>query len=347
MCAKACPYNAIAHLKRPCKFSCPVDAITYDEYGISVIDDKKCIRCGQCIHKCPFGAIGSKTFIVDVINAIKSDRPVYAMVAPAAEGQFGKDITMASWRDAMKEVGFTDMFEVGAGADMTTMSEAEEWAEAYEKGEKKTTSCCPSFVNMVKNFYPELSDKVSETVSPMCMLSRAIKAKYPEAVTVFIGPCIAKKSEIVDQKIEGNADYALAFSEIRAIMKAKNVVLKPSDKTYQGASVFGKKYANVGGVSSSVLEYMKETGKEISPSVCKANGAAECKKALLLLKAGRLPEDFIEGMACEGGCVGGPSSFADAMLTKRTRDAMIEQADNRSISENLKNYDLDSFRLHR
>lgn len=200
---------------------------------------------------------------------------------------------------------------------------------------------------MVKNFYPELSDKVSETVSPMCMLSRAIKAKYPEAVTVFIGPCIAKKSEIVDQKIEGNADYALAFSEIRAIMKAKNVVLKPSDKTYQGASAFGKKYANVGGVSSSVLEYMKETGKEISPSVCKANGAAECKKALLLLKAGRLPEDFIEGMACEGGCVGGPSSFADAMLTKRTRDAMIEQADNRSISENLKNYDLDSFRLHR
>ena len=110
--------NAIADLKRPCKFSCPVDAITYDEYGISVIDDKKCIRCGQCIHKCPFGAIGSKTFIVDVINAIKSDRPVYAMVAPAAEGQFGKDITMASWRDAMKEVGFTDMFEVGAGADM-------------------------------------------------------------------------------------------------------------------------------------------------------------------------------------------------------------------------------------
>ena len=347
MCAKACPYNAIAHLKRPCKFSCPVDAITYDEYGISVIDEKKCIRCGQCIHKCPFGAIGSKTFIVDVINAIKSGRPVYAMVAPAAEGQFGKDITMASWRDAMKEVGFTDMFEVGAGADMTTMSEAEEWAEAYEKGEKKTTSCCPSFVNMVKNFYPELSDKVSETVSPMCMLSRAIKAKYPEAVTVFIGPCIAKKSEIVDQKIEGNADYALAFSEIRAIMKAKNVVLKPSDNTYQGASVFGKKYANVGGVSSSVLEYMKETGKEISPSVCKANGAAECKKALLLLKAGRLPEDFIEGMACEGGCVGGPSSFADAMLTKRTRDAMIEQADDRSISENLKNYDMDSFRLHR
>ena len=114
-CAKACPYNAIAHLVRPCKNACPVDAITYDENGISEIDESKCIRCGQCIHSCPFGAIGSKTFIVDVINAIKSGRPVYAMLAPAAEGQFGPDVTMASWKKAMKEVGFTDMFEVGMG----------------------------------------------------------------------------------------------------------------------------------------------------------------------------------------------------------------------------------------
>ena len=347
MCAKACPYNAIAHLKRPCKFSCPVDAITYDEYGISVIDEKKCIRCGQCIHKCPFGAIGSKTFIVDVINAIKSDRPVFAMVAPAAEGQFGKDITMASWKVAMKKLGFTDMYEVGVGADMTTMSEAEEWAEAYKNGEKKTTSCCPGFVNMINNFYPELSDKISTTVSPMCMLSRLIKAKYPDAYTVFIGPCIAKKSEVVDQKIEGNADAVLAFSELRAIMKAKEVVLEPTDEVYQGASAYGKRYGNSGGVTDSVLQYMKETGKDIEPKVCKANGSEECRKALLLMKCGRLPEDFIEGMACEGGCVGGPSSFADRLQSKKDRDALIAEADDRTITENLKNYDLDSVKLHR
>ena len=128
-CAKACPYNAIAHLQRPCKFSCPVDAITYDEDGISVIDPDKCIRCGQCIHSCPFGAIGTKSFITHVIEALKSDKEVYAMAAPATEGQFGKDITMNSWKKAMKEVGFDDFIEVGLGGDMTAAYEAEEWAE--------------------------------------------------------------------------------------------------------------------------------------------------------------------------------------------------------------------------
>ena len=347
MCAKSCPYNAIAYLKRPCKFSCPVNAITYDENGISVIDPNKCIRCGQCIHRCPFGAIGSKTFITDVIKALKSDRPVIAMLAPSAEGQFGDNITMASWKEAMKELGFDDMIEVGLGGDMTTKSEAEEWMEAYENGEKKTTSCCPAFVNMIRLHFPELKDKISTTVSPMCMISRMIKAKVPNAYTVFIGPCLAKKSEIVDQKIEGNADAALTFSEIRAIMKAKDVVLKPSDNTYQESSVFGKRYGNAGGVTASVMEYIKETGYDVNPSVYKANGAADCKKALLLMKMDRLPEDFIEGMACEGGCVGGPSSFSDQNAAKKNRDTLIGCADCRSIVENLANYDLSKFSAHR
>ena len=148
MCANACPYNAIAHLERPCKKACPVDAITYDEYGICVIDEKKCIQCGMCIHSCPFGAIGSKTFIVDVINLIRAGKRVVAMIAPAVEGQFGPDITMASWRTALKKIGFADMIEVALGGDMTAASEAEEWAEAYKEGKKMTTSCCPAFVNM-------------------------------------------------------------------------------------------------------------------------------------------------------------------------------------------------------
>ena len=171
-CAQACPYNAIAHLKRPCKFSCPVNAITYDEHGISVIDKKKCIRCGKCIHSCPFGAIGSKSFIVDVINALREGKHVYAMAAPATEGQFGDDITMASWKNAMKELGFTDFFDVGLGGDMTAAYESEEWAEAYKAGEKKVTSCCPAFVNMVRLHYPDLADCVSTTVSPMCAVSQ-------------------------------------------------------------------------------------------------------------------------------------------------------------------------------
>lgn len=346
-CAQACPYNAIAHLKRPCKFSCPVDAIYYDENGISVIDEKKCIRCGKCIHSCPFGAIGSKTFIVDVIKAIKSDKKVYAMLAPATEGQFGLDITMESWKNAMKEVGFTDMIEVGLGADLTAKYEAEEWLEAYKEGKKKVTSCCPAFVNMVRKHYPEVSDKISTTVSPMCAVSRMVKAKDPEAVTVFIGPCLAKKSEVVDQKIEGNADYVLTYSEIRAIMRAKGVELEPAENTYQESSVFGKRFGNSGGVTEAVVQSMKESGNEVDIKVNRANGADECKKALLLMKVGRLSEDFIEGMACDGGCVGGPSSFKDQMMAKKTREALIKEADSRGINENLSNYDETAFSMHR
>ncbi|MCI9125382.1 MAG: 4Fe-4S binding protein [Eubacterium sp.] len=346
-CAKACPYNAIVGIKRPCKIACPVDAITYDEYNVSVIDKDKCIRCGQCIHNCPFGAIGSQTFIVDVIEALKSGKRVYAMIAPATEGQFGVDMTMQSWKNALKEVGFTDTIEVGLGGDLTAASEADEWAEAYAEGKKMTTSCCPAFVNMVNNHFPELKDNVSTTVSPMCGVSRLIKSRDPEAYTVFIGPCIAKKSEVKDQQIEGNADAVLTYSEIRTILRAKNVSLKPADNDYQESSIYGKRFGNSGGVTEAVLQCLKETGKEMDAKVCKANGAAECKKALLLMKVGKLPEDFIEGMACEGGCVGGPSAFQDKMKSRKNRDALLSKADGRNVHENLKNYDTDQFSMHR
>lgn len=122
---------------------------------------------------------------------------------------------------------------------MTAAYEAEEWAEAYKEGQKKVTSCCPAFVNMVRLHYPQLADNISTTVSPMCAISRMIKAQDPEAITVFIGPCLAKKSEVVDQQIEGNADYVLTYSEIRAIMKAKDVELEACPNDNQTASTFG------------------------------------------------------------------------------------------------------------
>ena len=347
LCSKACPYNAIADLMRPCKRACPVDAMSFDENGICVIDEEKCIQCGHCIHSCPFGAIGSKTFVVDIINDMLAGKPVYAMVAPATEGQFGKDITMESWRQAVKKAGFEDLIEAGLGGDMTTCSEAEEWLEAYRNGEKKTTSCCPGFVNMIRKHYPDLADMISTTVSPMCAVSRMIKAKDPEAVTVFVGPCVAKKSEVADQKIEGNADYALNYNEILAILKAKDVELEPAENTYQDATTFGKFYGNSGGVTDSVLEYMKETEQNEDIKVCKANGAAECKKALMFLQRGRLPEDFIEGMACEGGCVGGPSRNEEIIKARKVRETMIKSADDRKITDNLKRYDMDSFSMHR
>ena len=346
-CAQACPYNAIAHLKRPCQFSCPVNAISYNEYGISVIDKEKCILCGKCLHSCPFGAIGYKSSIVPVINALKSDRPVYVMAAPATEGQFGPDITTASWKKAAKELGFADFYDVGLGGDMTAASEAEEWEEAYSEQIKKMTSCCPAFVNYIRKHHPQLAECISTTVSPMCAVSRMIKALDPDAVTVFVGPCLAKKSEIKNQQIEGNADFALTYSEMKAIMTARGVALEPCENADQTASIYGKRFAASGGVTAAVLQCMKETEAGIEPSVCQANGFADCKKALLLLKNNRLPEDFIEGMICDGGCVGGPSRHLDILTAKKGREGLLKQADARGVHENLNNYPMETFSMHR
>ena len=346
-CAQSCPYNAIAHLERPCKKVCPADAIAYDEYGICVIDENKCIRCGACIHYCPFGAIGTKTKIVDIISAIKAGKRVVAMAAPATEGQFGPDITMASWRTALKKAGFADMVEVGLGGDMTAAAEAAEWAEAYKEGKKMTTSCCPAFVNMIKMHFPMLEDNMSTTVSPMCAVSRMLKEKDPETVTVFFGPCVAKKSEVEDHNIPGNADYALTYGEIRSLLYGKGIELEPEENDYQASSVFGKRFGDGGGVTAAVTECFKEMGEVISPNVMKCSGGAECKKALLLMKAGKLPADFIEGMACEGGCVGGPSKNMMAAEAKKFRDSLIGQADDRKVLENLKNMGADRVPMHR
>ncbi len=346
-CAAACPYNAIADLIRPCKRSCPVGAISTDENGICLIDEKKCIQCGKCIHSCPFGAISSKSCIVDVCQALVDGKRVYAMMAPSAEGQFGEGITFESWRTALKEVGFTDLVEVGLGGDMTAYSEAKEWAQAHEAGKKCTTSCCPGFVNLIRLHYPDLVDHISTTVSPMAGVSRWIKQKDPEAITLFIGPCIAKKSEVNDQKVPGSADYAMTFGEIRAVIRAKGVTIKDAPETRQEASTFGKWFGNSGGVTNAVLECMKEQGVTDEIQVERCNGTDACKRALLMLKMGRFSGDFIEGMACDGGCVGGPSRHIDVAKFKKTRETMIEKADGRNVEENLKRLGADRVPMHR
>lgn len=349
MCAKACPYGAIIHLVRPCKKACPVGAITYDEYGFCKIDENKCVQCGHCIHSCPFGAIGSKTFLVDIIRAIKDGKEVIGMCAPATEGQFGADITMASVKNALLKLGFSDMVEVGLGADMTAAYEAEEWSKARKEGRKMTTSCCPAFINMLRKFYPDqYRDNMSTTVSPMCAVSRYLKATHPGCVTVFIGPCIAKKAESQDKSVADNADYVMTYGELSALLRSKDLKLEPVENSYQEASVYGKGFASSGGVGGAVLEVMKERGEDVSDiTLYKAAGGDDCRKALTLLKAGRLKEDFIEGMVCVGGCVGGPSRHKNDVEIVKARRSLLDKADKRSVLKNLEQYPMDKFSMHR
>ncbi|MDY5023326.1 MAG: 4Fe-4S dicluster domain-containing protein [Blautia sp.] len=347
-CAQACPYNAISDHQRPCKKSCPVNAISMDENHIVKIHDDKCIHCGACIKNCPFGALSDISFIIPVIREILGDKPVYAMVAPAAEGQFGKGVTMGDLRNALITLGFTDMIEVALGADLTAESEGEEWLEALEKGEKKTTSCCPAFVAMIRRHFPQLKDMISTTISPMAATSRYIKALHPDAVTVFIGPCVAKKSEVLDENVEQNADYVLTIREAMAMLDAKEIRLVPAGAPLQQGSIYGRHFANAGGVTEAVLHSLKEKGVEQPVKVCRANGAKECKKYLTLLKNNRLPEDFMEGMACEGGCVNGPGSRIPEAESKKDRTALQSVMDDRTVNSTAEECrNTCSYRMHR
>lgn len=350
-CYQACPYNAIVDIMRPCRRACPVDAIQVGDDGRVSIDDEKCIRCGACISACPFGAVSDSSRILEIIDAIKSDKPVYAMVAPAAEGQFGVDITMESIREGLKKIGFTDMVDVAIGADFVSDAESKEWAEAYNEGKKMTTSCCPAFVHLIRRHFPQLAENISTTVSPMAATARLIRAMHEDAICVFVGPCIAKKSEAgQDQEYPGeNADFVMTFEELKAMLRAKNVVLQPTvlGEEEQNGTVYAKRYANSGGVTKAVQQSLMEQGIAIGANVRQCNGAEECRKALMLMKVGKLPEDFIEGMICEGGCVAGPGNILSEKEFKRERDKQIKNADERDIKDTLEKYSEYKFSMHR
>lgn len=131
----------------------------------------------------------------------------------------------------------------------------------------------------------------------------------------------------------------MTYEELASMFEAKNIDPEECTKTLQQGSKFGKQYSVSGGVTAAVLETFKEANKEVDLKVKTCSGALECKKALMLLKVGKLPEDFIEGMACVGGCVNGPAMFGKSRTFLKDRNGQIAKADDRGVLENVAQYD--------
>ena len=331
-CAAACPYNAISDTMRPCIRSCPVKAITKDEHQRATIDYARCINCGACTKNCPFGAITDRSSIVDVIEDIKGETPIYAVVAPAIEGHFGA-ANIGMLKSAIKKLGFAGVLEVSLGADATAYHEAQELKEALESKSKMTTSCCPAFVEMIEKHFPKLAPLISHTASPMTLVVRYIKAENPDCKVVFVGPCVAKKIEI--QKIQDTADYVITFEELAALFTSKGINVLDEADNEQDGSLPGKGFAQSGGVSSAVGVVLEEEGFDMPFTCVKCNGSNECKKTLMILNAGRLQEDLVEGMACEGGCIAGPAGVEEMQKLLKNRGKLMATADKRGVTENI------------
>ena len=334
-CAKVCPYSAIYNSKRPCEASCKVKAISMGEDRAASINNDKCIECGACVYQCPFGAITDKSFITDVIDIIKKSNnntnyKVYAVVAPSIASQFvyaklGQVIT------ALKQIGFYSVVEAALGADMVASKEAE---ELVEKG-FLTSSCCPAFVSYIKKDFPALEKHISHNLSPMATIAKYIKESDKTCKIVFIGPCTAKKKEIQQDSVKEFVDGVLTFEELQALIDSKDIDITCLEETpLNNASYFGRIFAKSGGLTAAIKEGLKEYGHEdfnYKPITC--DGIEACKKALLLKNKNVLDGNFIEGMACLGGCNGGAGCLTHGEKNPGLVDKYGQEAIEKTIKD--------------
>ena len=298
--------------ERNCEKACPLNAITRDELGRVIINQELCLGEGHCIDACSFGALGEKAQFVPLINLLKQQmHPVYASLAPAFVGQFGPDVTPGKLRSALLALGFSDVLETALYADLITMKEAFEFEDHVKTAHDFmfTSCCCPVWIKLIENKFPDLVKHISPSVSPMIASARVIKQFEPDAKVVFIGPCIAKKSEAMLPDLKGAIDYVLTFQELAIIFAATKInPAEQEDKEKTIASWGGRIYAFTGGVSAAVAATLEKLISLHSQKLVpiKVDGIPDCQKLLEQIKNGQLAANFIEGMACKGGCVGGP-----------------------------------------
>ncbi|MBR6687805.1 MAG: 4Fe-4S dicluster domain-containing protein [Clostridia bacterium] len=336
-CAKVCPFTAIVSRKRPCQNACKIKAISMNEQKAAAIDNDKCIQCGACVYQCPFGAIMDKSFIVNAIDILKKSKnqdgsenyKVYAIVAPSISSQFsyaklGQVVT------GLKTLGFRDVIEAALGADMVALEEAKELSE---KG-LLTSSCCPAFVRYIKTAFPNLVEHISHNMSPMAVLAKYIKETTPGAKVIFIGPCTAKKAEAQLESVKPYVDTVLTFEELQALFDSRDLDLASLEEgVLDNASYFGRIFARSGGLTDAAAQAMKEQNIDfdIKPVVC--DGIEACRMALLKLNKGVLDGNFIEGMACIGGCIGGAGCLTHGEKNKAEVDKYGREAFEKTIGD--------------
>ncbi len=331
-CSKVCPYSAITNSKRPCENACKVGAISMDANRTASINNDKCIECGACVYQCPFGAIMDKSFILDVIEMLKTEE-VCAIIAPSIAAQFTQ-VTFKQVITGIKQLGFKHVYEAALGADLVSYYEAK---ELVEKG-FLTTSCCPAFVNYIKKYYPNLVPNISSNLSPMAIMGKVIKEQNPNIKTVFIGPCTAKKGEFRTDKVKNYIDSVITFEELYALFGAKNIELESLEETeISDATVFGRSFARSNGVIEAVKESIKEQNLDFDFKPISCDGIENLKIALLKAGKGLLPNNFIEGMVCNGGCIGGPCAVTHALKDRTQIDKYASESKKNNIIENIKN----------
>jgi iron only hydrogenase large subunit-like protein len=301
--------------KEKCLDRCLFDAIEFNKDGNIKIDDEQCVGCFECIKCCHAEKLTASKDIIPALKAVRSSKGlVYALVAPAFLGQFSSEVTLGKLRSALKLIGFDGLVEVALFADILTLKEALEFdANIQDESDYQLTSCCcPMWIAMIRKVYNQLMPHVPGSVSPMIACGRAIKVLHPDAVTVFIGPCLAKKAEAREKDLVGAIDYVLTFEEVQDILLALEIdPMEMEESERDHSSRTGRIYARTGGVSESVKATVERLNphREINVNTQQADGVVACKTMINDLIQGKTDANFFEGMGCKGGCVGGPKAI--------------------------------------
>ncbi len=336
-CAKTCPYHSIISSKRPCESACKVNAITKAEDNSARILNEKCIACGACVYQCPFGSIADKSFILDTIDILKnSDNnekyKVYAVVAPSISSQF-QHAKLGQVVSGIKALGFYTIIEAALGADAVALEESRELAE---KG-FLTSSCCPAFVMYINKQFPDFVEHVSHNLSPMARIAKYIKETDPTSKIVFIGPCTAKKMEFQLDSVRPFIDCVITFEELQALFDSKDLELSELyEDVLDNASYFGRIFARSGGLSDAVLQAMKEQNIDFDLKAERCNGIEACRVALLKSSKKLLDANFIEGMACSEGCIGGAGCLTHGPKDKAQVDKYGMEAYEKNMLDAVK-----------
>jgi iron only hydrogenase large subunit-like protein len=189
-------------------------------------------------------------------------------------------------------------------------------------------------VTYVKQAYPDLAEHVSHNPSPMAALAKHVKEIDKEAKVIFIGPCTAKKGEAKREEVKPYVDVVLTFEELQALFDSRSLEISElEESTLDNASAFGRIFARSGGLCEAVAQAMTEQGIDfdLQPVVC--DGIEACRTALLKKSKGLLDANFIEGMACIGGCIGGAGCLTHGEKNKAEVDKYGKEATKKQISD--------------
>ena len=276
-----------------CNRHCPVKSIRFTNHQANIIADE-CILCGHCFVVCPQNAKQIRNDVPCARALIASGAPVYVSLAPSFVANY-EGATLASMERALRQLGFAGVEETALGATMVKR----EYDRMTHDPEHSVilSSCCHTVNLLIQKYYPEALPFLAHVLSPMQAHCTELKRRFPDAKTVFIGPCISKKDEA--EKYPGIVDCVLTFEELSAWLKESGVSIEPVPDT--GARGRARLFPTTGGI----LRTMAADNPDYT--YLAIDGVENCRRAIEDALSGKLDHCFVEMSACVGSCIGGPA----------------------------------------